>query len=133
MRKLLIVFFIFCFSFVSAEDKIVYYQTTEFAMKQIENNKWSDWSKWEESGLVVTFNMTKDIITIYSPKIQIYNIKEYCGHKTDKYGGSQVTFNFIDNDGYKGVIRLRIEKNGNSQLYIEFSNIMWVYNVIKVY
>lgn len=133
MRKLLIVFFIFCFSFVSAENKIVYYQTTEFAMKQIENNKWSDWSKWEESGLVVTFNMTKDIITIYSPRIQTYTITEFCGHKIDKYGGSQVTFNFIDNDGYKGVIRLRIEKNGNSQLYIEFSNIMWVYNIIKVY
>ena len=32
-----------------------------------------------------------------------------------------------------GYIRLRIERNGNSQIYIDFADVMWVYNVVRVY
>ena len=41
-------------------------------------------------------------------------------------------FSFVDQEGYKGIIRLRIEKNGNSQMYVEYANIMWVYNLIRI-
>ena len=76
--------------------------------------------------------MTKDVIEILSPKAQIYNITEYNDFYIDKDGGRTAKFSFVDQDGYRGVIRLCIEKNGNSQMYVEYANIMWVYNLIRI-
>ena len=77
----------------------------------------------------MTIDFNDDCITIYSSKTQVYQITECARQFTDSSGGRQVEFAFVDQDDDKGHIRLRIEANGNSQVYIEFNNIMWVYNV----
>ena len=101
-------------------------------MKKVVKGEWTDWSEWEESGMIITMNLTKDVVEILSPKAQIYNITENKGLYIDQDGSRNVNFSFVDQDGYKGVIRLRIEKNGNSQMYIEYANVMWVYNLIRI-
>ena len=93
---------------------------------------WTDWSEWEDSGMIITLNMTKDVVEILSPKAQIYHITEYDDFYIDKDGGRTAKYSFVDQEGYKGVIRLRIEKDGNSQMYVEYANIMWVYNLIRI-
>lgn len=106
------------------------YRTFQYAHKQINAyGNWSNWSNWEESDMTMVINFNTDVVTIYSPKTQRYRITEFIRNFTDSSGGKQVEFAFIDQDGDKGHMRLRIETNGNSQVYIEFSNIMWVYNV----
>jgi len=54
------------------------------------------------------------------------------GTYTDESQGKQTKFYVIDQDGDLGYVRLRIEKNGNSQVYIDFNDVMWVYNVRRV-
>lgn len=110
-----------------------YYRTTEFAYKQINDyGRWTNWSDWEESNILISINLSTDVVVIFSPRTQRYKITDHIRNYTDNSGGKQSEYKFIDQDGDVGSMRLRKEKNGNSQLYIEFSNIMWVYNIKQV-
>lgn len=116
---------------INAETNM--YKTTGFAYKYInEYGTWTDWSKWQTSDMVVTIDLNNDIVKIFSPQPQTYAIIQYVREYTDENGGKQIEFKFIDQDGDKGTMRLRIEINGNSQIYIQFANIIWVYNVKKI-
>ena len=132
MKRLVSVILLFFSMCCYAEDNIRYYETTSFSYKKVVNGEWTDWSEWEESGMIITMNITKDVVEILSPKAQIYNITENKGLYFDQEDGRNVNFSFVDQDGGKGIMRLRIEKNGNSQMYIEYANVMWVYNLIQV-
>lgn len=136
MKKFLtFAFLLLAVSFIvpqTAKAQIYTYKTTEFAYKYVNSyGKWNDWSSWEKSSMLITINFDTDIVKIYSPTTQVYKITDYLEEYTDQYGGKQVKFEFIDQDGDYGKMRLRIEKNGNSQIYIDFANVMWVYNVVK--
>ena len=72
-----------------AGDNIRYYETTSFSMKKVVNGEWTDWSEWEESGMIITMNLTKDVVEILSPKAQIYNITENKGLYIDIGGLSR--------------------------------------------
>ena len=132
MKRLVSVILLFFSMCCYAGDNIRYYETTSFSMKRVVNGEWTDWSEWEDSGMIITLNLTKDVVEILSPKAQVYNITEHGDCYIDQDGGRNVNFSFVDQEGYKGVIRLRIEKNGNSQMYVEYANIMWVYNLIRI-
>lgn len=132
MKRFVFVFLVFFSMCCYAGDSIRYYTTTSFSIKKVVNGEWTDWSEWEESGMIITMNITKDVVEILSPKAQIYNITENKGLYFDQEDGRNVNFSFVDQDGDKGTMRLRIEKNGNSQMYIEYANVMWVYNLIRI-
>ena len=132
MKRLVSVILLFFSIYCYAGDSIRYYETTSFSIKKVVNGEWTDWSEWEESGMIITMNLIKDVVEILSPKAQIYNITENKGLYFDQEDGRNVNFSFVDQDGDKGTMRLRIEKNGNSQMYIEYANVMWVYNLIRV-
>lgn len=137
MKKFLLAFmFVFIIGFlhpISANSQTHYYRTTEFSYKQLTNNgKWTSWSDWEESDMLVSMNLSNDVVVIFSPQTQRYKITQHVRNYTDTSGGKQAEYKFIDQDGDKGSMRLRVEKNGNYQLYIEFSDIMWVYNIKQI-
>lgn len=119
------------FSFViSSNAQIQYYKTTAFAEAKIYNGTYY-WGDWQSSSLVITFNLNTDVITIYSPKTQVYKVYKTGNAYTDSKGGRQVTFYVIDQDYDKGTVRLRIDPSGSSQVYVDFLNCGWVYNVIR--
>ena len=119
--------------FVFEADAQTYrYKTTHFAMKQLSNGRWTDWTDWQVSNMLVTIDWTNDVVKIFSPVPQVYYLTEFVREFTDDSGGKQYEFNFIDQDDDKGSMRLRMERNGSSQLYIEFANLMWVYVVRKI-
>ena len=110
-----------------------YYRTYQFAIKYKTDYGWTSWSEWQSSNMKMKIDLDDDIIVIYSEKRQIYNVIENSGTYTDESGGQQTKFFIIDQDNDYGYIRLRIERNGNSQIYIDFADVMWVYNVRRVY
>jgi hypothetical protein len=75
--------------------------------------------------------MDEDIIIIYSNKTQIYAIYENAGTYNDNDGGKQQGYYVLDQDYDKGMIRLRIARDGTSQLYVDFNDVGWVYNVVR--
>lgn len=115
---------------VAANAQVQYYRSTAYAQANVYNGRYV-WSDWQSSNMTITINLNTDMITIYSPRTQIYRVVSAGDAYNDSNGGRQVSFKVIDQDGDRGTIRLRIESNGNSQIYVDFSNVAWVYNVVR--
>ena len=109
------------------------YRTTQFAQAEVLNGYYV-WSNWKSSNIPVHINFDTDQIIIYSASIQIYQIYSVYNNGNaypDSEGGRTIKFDVIDQDYDKGTIRLRVDREGNSQIYIDFANIAWVYNVVR--
>lgn len=132
-RYLLILFMFFGGVFLSsAFAQTRYYKTTQFAIKYKVSGVWGGWSDWKSSSMKVKIDLDDDIIVIYSEKVQVYRVVETMGSYTDESGGKQVKYFVVDQDDDNGYVRLRIERNGNAQIYIDFADVMWVYNVVRI-
>lgn len=136
MKKyLLILLMMFGMLFSNSIDcsaQTYYYCTTGFSIKYKTSSGWTDWSEWKDSNMKMKIDFDDDIIVIYSPEIQRYLILEHVSNFTDESGGQQSKYKVIDQDDDIGYIRLRIERNGNSQLYVDFTDVTWVYNVRRI-
>ena len=131
MKKLLLS--LFCLFSLTLSAQIQKYRTTQFAIASVINGRYS-WSDWESSNLYLYINLDTDQITIYSTSIQIYQIYSAYNNGNaylDSEGGKTIKFNVIDQDLDKGTVRLRIDREGNSQVYIDFADVAWVYNVVR--
>ena len=131
MKKILSI--ILFFVALSASAQIQTYRTTQFAQAEVLNGYYV-WSNWKSSNILVHINFDTDQIIIYSASIQIYQIYSVYNNGNaypDSEGGRTIKFDVIDQDYDKGTIRLRVDREGNSQIYIDFANIAWVYNVVR--
>lgn len=133
MKKFLIVMLLsFVGLFTSAES--LWFRAYNYAIKyktEYNRNNSSGWSAYEKCNVNIEFKMDEDMIIIYSNKTQIYAIYEDAGEYTDREGGKQQGYYVIDQDYDKGMIRLRIARDGTSQLYVDFNDVGWVYNVVR--
>ena len=132
MKKLLLIL-AFIFSFLTINAQVYRYKANSFAIKYInEYGYWTDWSAWQSCDVTFTIDFDNDVIRIYSKSPQVYVVTKYVGNYSDYLGGKQTEFKVIDQDYDPGTIRIRIEPNGSSQLYVDFADISWVYgNVVK--
>lgn len=113
---------------VSAFAQTQWYQASSFASKSAYDYDWSD---WEPSTVKMCFNLSNDVITIYSPTTQVYQVVTIMEPPYDPTG-TQVKFYVINQYGYYGYVRLRMEDNGNSQVYVDFGDGSIVYNVKRI-
>ena len=110
-------------------------KTTSFAFKtKINDYQWSDWSEWEEASILVVMDSDKDRITIYSKDTQVYDIAEDEGKTTDSDGDDTWSFYCVNEDGLTCGVRLVIlnSQNGLNQLYVDFNDAKWVYNLYSL-
>lgn len=130
MKRILIVimFGLFCVGAVQAQTQ--WFKATELAIKVVNNGNWTKWSDWESVDINIKFDLSNDLIIIYSQEIQIYKVLEQVKSPYDS-NGTQVKFKVLDQDYDKGFLRLRVENNGNSQIYVDYADISWVYNVVR--
>lgn len=130
MKKWLIAFALIIVTALSSSAENQWYRATSYAYKYTNAyGNWTEWTDWMSCNINICFDMDDDVITIYSNKTQIYVITDIKGSGSDHQGGQYVAYRVIDQDYDYGTIRLRVESNGNSQLYVDFANVMWVYNV----
>ena len=124
-----LVMMLFTMSSVNAHtnDNVQYYKAYQYTQKM---SYASDFDDWTTVNIPITFNLTTDQIIIYSQRTQTYYIYKYETY-TSNEGRRAVRFYFVDQDLDKGCCRLLIRNDGTSQIYIDFSNISWVYNVIR--
>lgn len=108
------------------------FRTTSYTCTTKKSYGWSDWSPTEPSNMLLTIDLSNDIIKINSPKRQIYNIMSYEGTHIDSDGESNIEFRFIDQDGDHGAMLLMVRNDGRSEVYIIFRNMAWVYTVVRL-
>jgi hypothetical protein len=103
-----------------------------FSSKQkINSYAWSDWSDPSETSVLITFDLNKERITIYSQTTQVYDIAEYEGQTTDEDGDDFLSYYCVNQDGLTCRVRLAKlnSQNGRNQVYVDFSDLKWMYNV----
>lgn len=115
-------------------DGITNYKTSDFSYKKRDDyGNWTKWSKWEKSDLTISMNLKDNVVKIFSPKVQTYQIINHNEFEISESGDFIVPFKFVDNEGVHGTMRLQFRKddkdNEYTQLYIDFANIMWVYSL----
>lgn len=128
MKKIILGIILTLFMSIPSFSQIINFKATSVAIKEV-GYKWSDWQKCD---ILITFNLKTDKVVIYSRSIQIYKVITQGQNFIDESGGEQVKYKVIDQDNDLGNMRLRIETNGNSQIYIDFADISWVYNVVRL-
>lgn len=132
MFKHILLIFTMCCAFCCAEAQTTWYRATQFAEAAVYNGNYI-WSDWYSSSVKLKIDWDNDIVVIYSPKTQAYVITSVVRTlHTDSKGGKEAEFRVVDQDGDKGKLRLRFDPYGNSQIYIDFSNVAWVYTVVKM-
>ena len=103
------------------------YYSTDFACKaKNEYGYWTEWSDWEASHCLVTISLDRNVVNIYSPIPQEFDIYDNLGESYDSDGQS-LTLCGVDTDGLRCHIRLRKQNNGVLQLYIEYNDVILVY------
>lgn len=129
MNKSVLLLMALCVSvMVSAE--VFKFQATSISSKYFnEYGYWSEWSEWENCNILVVINSSAERINIYSSVPQEYDIYDSHDVSYDNDGGQTATFNCIDADGLRCDIRLRSQSDGQIQLYVDYNNFMFVYNI----
>ena len=133
--KLKFIFFIllfftinnYCFSQISKDRAI------EVSYKTMNSyGKWSAFSEWQDCNIVIVTDLDKNLFTIYSKEIQEFDIIKFFPTITDENGQKIYEMLCIDKDGKRCHIRYRFLNKGQyarSQLYIDYNNIIFVYNL----
>ena len=111
----------------NTNDNVQYYKAYKYTQKMSYESEFDDWTT---VNIPIVFNLTTDQIIIYSQRTQTYYIYKYETY-TSNEGLNAIRFYFVDQDVDKGTCRLLIRKDGTSQIYIDFANITWVYNVVR--
>lgn len=89
----------------------------------------SSWSKPIDCDVQIIINTDDDLIYVDSKRLQYYHIIEYNKSYIDSDGDMIIKFRCIDEEGISCSIRLVKRKSGTYQIYIDYANIAWVYDV----
>lgn len=98
------------------------------------SGNWGKWSDFKETEVLITIDLTNERIKIFSKKEQVYDIIKYFDKETDSDGDETIEFQCVNEDGLKCHVRFVIlnSQNGRRQLYVDFSDVMWVYNIYRL-
>lgn len=86
------------------------------------------YGNWPDCNILVVIGEDSRV-KIYSKETQEYDIISSEEEVSDHQGGTVTEYHCIDRDGLRCSLRLRVEKNDNIQLYVDYDNLSFVYNV----
>lgn len=136
LSKFAIASFIFLtvISAVSYSQVIKARATSLSIATKLSNNQWGEWSDWQECDVLVTIDLNKLRITIYSQETQIYDIATNEGMTSDEDGDETLSLYCVDKNG--GNCRIRLVKlnsqGGQEQLYVDYNDARWCYNLREI-
>lgn len=116
----------------TAQAQVYKLRSTGYSYKFVnDQNRWTDWADWEDASILITVDADRERITIFSSERQVYDIAEDEGVETDKDGDDVWSLYCVNEDG--AACRLRIvflkSQGDRKQIYVDFSDMSFVYNV----
>lgn len=133
MKKLTVIFFLLTGLMATnfAVGQVIKLKTRSVSIKAKINNRWSDWTDWESTSVLILMDLSNERITIFSKEKQIYDIIRFKDKYIDSDGDEVFAMTCINEDGLTCQLRLMKlnSQNGRNQLYIDFNDMKWVYNV----
>lgn len=97
------------------------------------DGSWNEWSDFVEANVLITLDAKKDLILINSAEVQSFKINAY-GEIEDTEELNIVPFECTDNKFSKCKILIITKKKENSrmQIYINYNEVKFVYNIYNV-
>ena len=128
MKKFLLALcaMLFCLG-LETEAQVYKFTATDFAYRTNEGGVWSEWSDWSDCHILVVVNLDRGEIEIYSDELQEFSIYDAGTSHYDSDGGEQMDLKCVDIDGIRCGVRVRVQHDGLVQLYIDYSDISYVY------
>lgn len=135
--KKLILFLLSLFIFVSGKADTVKLKSSSYAFRSFNdyNKTWNNWPVPTSTAVLITMNVDEDRITIYSSQRQEYDIYRAYDAYYNREGDKVYEFSCLDKDGKQCLLRIHYvgqQRGGGIQLYIEYSDMQWMYNVSRV-
>jgi hypothetical protein len=120
----------------SAFSQITKFRTTSLSMKS-KNERTRQWSKWSQPkdvDVLITIDIDNKRIRIFSKEEQVYDIIKFYDIETDDEGDETLKFHCINEDGLKCFVRFVVlnSRDGQRQLYVDFADMLWMYNIYKL-
>lgn len=135
IRKIALSLFLLTVLTLTSFSQTYKWRAEQFTYKyQTKNKVWTDWEKWKDVNIYITMDNTKQRITVFSEKHQVYDILTNEGEKYID-GKKVTTFYCLDIDGIVCIVKLigsSKEEYTGTNLYVEYSNMMWIYNITPV-
>lgn len=131
MKKLLIILVLLVTGVLSGFAELIRLRATSYSIREKGYYGWTDFSRPTRCDVSIVIDTDEDLVTIYSARPQIYNIVNYIGEGYDNDGDYVIKYQFIDQDYDRGTMRLIQRRNGAHEVYIDFSNVGWVYSVTR--
>lgn len=129
--KILFLFLTFCFAVQNSYAQPIRFKTSSvsFTEKDAKGN-WNEWSEFVDANVLVTLDAKKNLITINSSEVQSFKIKAY-GEIEDNDEVNIVPFECMDNKFSKCniVIITKKKENNRMQIYINYNEVKFVYNI----
>ncbi len=115
------------------EAQVFKLRAYQFSIKTYDKHYgWSDWSKWSGCKILITVDLYESRIKIYSQVEQEYDILEVEDQWEDNEGNNTLKCLVIDKDGERCNVRIVNDKNENRQIYVDYPDVYWVYNVYNL-
>lgn len=127
MRPILVILALLSIAISSNAQEVFKFRTSAFSSKVNPDGKWAE---WENAEILVIYK--EDRFTIYSKKTQEYDIITHYDPYTDDDGDKVLKMKSVDQDGDLCTLRIISRKSGNIQLYVDFSNLSFVYNMSPI-
>lgn len=86
------------------------------------------WGDWHKCNIPISINMEESRIRIFSNKEQDYQVVSDWEDLYDDKGESTYA-KCIDSDGLVCRVKIRKQYNVGFQIYVEYSDLIWVYNI----
>ena len=129
--KILSLFLIFSFGVQNSSAQPIRFKSSSvsFTDKDTKGN-WNEWSEFVDANVLITLDPKKDLITINSSEVQSCKIKAY-GEIEDNDEVNIVPFECMDNKFSKCniVIITKKKENNRMQIYINYNEVKFVYNI----
>ncbi|MFY7739593.1 MAG: hypothetical protein ACOVQC_03665 [Flavobacterium sp.] len=105
-----------------------------FRSKDETTDLWSKWSEFEAVELLLIIDADNNRIKIFSKEEQVYDIIKTYESIIDDDGDKTSKWLCINEDGLKCFVRLvkLNSQEGRNQIYVDFEDLMFVYNIYRL-
>lgn len=131
--KLIIVFLFLAFGLQKMNAQVYKFVATGFSvLEKDEKDNWGKWSDYQTTNIIISLDLDKRRIVVYSKEIQLYNIESF-----DKKieNDDDLIFPFsckdIDNEPFTISFITRKKQDFRKQLYINQKDVILVYNIVN--
>jgi hypothetical protein len=129
--KILLLLLAFGFGFPKSYAQPIRFKSSSVSFTEKKNDgTWNDWSDFVEANVLITLDAKKDLILINSAEVQSFKIKAY-GEIEDNDEVNIVPFECVDNrySNCNVFIITKKKENNRMQIYINYNEVKFVYNV----